>query len=63
MRKRGRPPVPRKLRKIERLEIRLSSDELKLLDRLADDADLSRGELLRKLIQKEARRYGLERSS
>ncbi len=63
MRKRGRPPVPRKLRKIERLEIRLSSDELKLLDRLADDADLSRGELLRKLIQKEARRHGLERSS
>ncbi len=63
MRKRGRPPVPRKLRKIERLEIRLSSDELKLLDRLADDADLSRGELLRKLIRREARRRGLEGSS
>ncbi len=55
--------MPRRLRKVERLEIRLSSSELKLLDRLAESAELTRGELLRKLIQKEARRHGLEGSS
>ena len=59
-RKRGRPPLPKKLKKAERLEIRLSTAELKVLDKLAESADLARGELIRHLIEREAKRRGLE---
>jgi hypothetical protein len=58
--KRGRPPIPKKLRKAERLEIRLSAAELRLLDQLAESTDLTRGGLIRHLIEREAKRKGLE---
>jgi hypothetical protein len=58
--KRGRPPLPKKLKKAERLEIRLSTAELKMLDQLAESIDMTRGELIRHLIEREAKRIGLQ---
>lgn len=54
----GRPPLPRRQRKAERLEIRLSTAELKVLDQIARDNELSRGGLIRHLIGLETKRKG-----
>ena len=58
-RKRGRPRSPSADRKAERLEIRLTKAELRLLDRLSTAADMTRGDVMRGLLRREARRKNL----